>query len=274
MKPVHIIAALALFSFSNAEESIQKKMSIRPTAELGFLSVLDHRIQFDSNGTEIDYREDAGQTTLFGVTRFSVDVDFSKRHKTSILYQPLELKTTEIITRDLTVDNMTFASGTPVTFTYGFPFYRISYLYDFLEDSEREVAAGISFQIRNATITFESGDGTQLRTNRDVGPVPVLKFRHKLPLGDTFWWGSEIDGFYAPVSYLNGSDEDVVGAILDASLRGGVKVLDKGNLFLNLRYIGGGAVGTSEKENNLGDGYVNNWLHFLTVSAGASYDIF
>jgi len=265
------IALAVVFSMISAKES---DLSIRPTAELGFLTVLDHKIQFDSGGTEIDYRTDAGQTNLYSISRFSVDIDFNERHKASVLYQPLELKTTEPLRRDIVVDELLYPKGTPVEFTYGFPFYRVSYLYDFLPDPKREIAAGISFQIRNATISFESADGTLIRAKRDVGLVPIIKFRHRLPLGETFWWGSDIDGFYAPISYLNGSTNDVIGAILDASVRGGVKVMEKGNLFLNVRYIGGGGVGTSKDSNDYGDGYVNNWLHFMTVSLGASYDIF
>ncbi len=153
-----------------------------------------------------------------------------------------------------------------------FPF-GVSWLYDFNPDPERDVAAGISFQIRNATIRFTSLDGKLIRTNRDVGPVPILKFRHRLPLAGDFWWGSELDGFYAPVSYLNGSDEEVVGAILDASLRAGTSVLERGDLFLNLRYLGGGAVGSNSDETGPGDGYVKNWLHFFTTSVGFSWNL-
>lgn len=268
------LSMITILAASMIIQAAENNVSIKPTAELGFLTVLDHKVQFDSNGTEIDYRTDAGQTNLYSIARFSVDIDFNQRHKTSILYQPLELKTTEPIRRDLVVDELLFPKGTPVTFTYGFPFYRVSYLYDFLPDPKRELAAGISFQIRNATISFESADGTLIRTKRDVGLVPIIKFRHQLPIGEKGWWGSDIDGFYAPISYLNGSTNDVIGAILDASLRGGVHVLEKGDLFLNVRYLGGGGVGTSKDANDFGDGYVNNWLHFMTVSLGASYDIF
>ena len=73
------------------------------------------------------------------------------------------------------------------------------------------------------------------------------------------------------MSYINGSDNEVVGAILDASLRTGVQVSDPVKAFFNLRYLGGGAVGTSDDDDGPGDGYVRNWLHFLTVSAGFVY---
>ncbi len=35
----------------------------------------------------------------------------------------------------------------------------------------------------------------------------------------------------------------------------------------------GGAVGTNEDDEGPGDGYVRNWLHFLTVTLGINWDI-
>lgn len=263
-----LITALAV----TAKE--KTNISITPTAEIGFLSVLSNEIQFGKEGTVIDYRKDGGQDVLYAITRFSVDVGIGVRHNVTFLYQPLEIESENVIERDLVLDNTVFTKGTPMKFTYGFPFYRMSYLYDFLEDPRKELAAGISFQIRNATLKFSSLDGSQLYTQRDVGFVPIIKFRHRLPIGETFWWGSEIDGFYAPISYLNGSDEEITGAIIDASLRGGIRIKEKGDTFLNVRYIAGGSVGTnSDDANENSDGFLENWLHFLTVSLGFSWDI-
>ena len=80
----------------------------------------------------------------------------------------------------------------------------------------------------------------------------------------------EADGIYAPVSYLNGSDNEIVGAILDASFRAGTRVR-RGDLFVNVRYLGGGAVGTGTDDIGPGDGYVKNWLHFLIGTLGFVY---
>lgn len=50
-----------------------------------------------------------------------------------------------------------------------------------------------------------------------------------------------------------------------------MKIQEPITAFLNLRYLGGGAVGTSDDEGP-GDGYVRNWLHFTTVSVGLIYE--
>ena len=111
------------------------------------------------------------------------------------------------------------------------------------------------------------------RTNRDVGPVPLVKFRIRYTF-DTDWWiGGEIDAIYAPVKYINGSNTDVVGALIDANVRVGIPVNEYSNTFLNLRYLAGGAEGTSQNNPGPGDGFIANWLQFLTLSAGAEIKI-
>ena len=122
-------------------------------------------------------------------------------------------------------------------------------------------------------IDFTSADGTMRRTNRDIGPVPLIKFRIRHTFDSGWWIGGEIDGIYAPVKYINGSNTDVVGALLDANFRVGIPINEFSSTFLNLRYLGGGAEGTSQNNPGPGDGFTSNWLHFLTISAGAELKI-
>ena len=86
------------------------------------------------------------------------------------------------------------------------------------------------------------------------------------------WYGLEMDGSYAAVDYLNGDDDsDVVGALLDLSLRTGVTLNHGIRPFVNVRYLGWGAEGTTgDYDGYGGDGWVKNWLHFMTVSVGVS----
>jgi hypothetical protein len=269
MKKKLMMPALLLFFMALGAGASELKFS--GTVETGFLGVMDHKLQLSRSGTYFDYNKNGAQDVLFPVRRFSLDLYLGNKHSVTLLYQPLRLQTQEVLKADLSVDSLLYPAGTPVKFLYDFPFYRVSYLYNLAEGPERELAFGLSFQIRNATIEFESLDGALLRSTRDVGPVPILKFRWRMPLGSNFWVGSEADGFYAPVSYINGSDNEVVGAILDASLRGGMNLSEKSSVFMNVRYLGGGAVGESEGQKGPGDGYVKNWLHFVTVTAGFTW---
>lgn len=245
--------------------------TLKATVEQGFLGVFSHRAQFSNSGTYFDYKEEGGQDVLFHFMRIGLEFELNPKYSFFLLYQPLTIESEEVIKRDVIVDDEVFTAGTPMKFLYNFPFYRFSYLRTLVDKEHFDFALGLSLQIRNATIDFASLDGEQLRSIRDVGPVPALKLRTRFyPTKNTFL-GFEADGMYAPVSYLNGSDEEIVGAILDASIFSGVKISEPGSIFLNMRYLGGGAVGTDSDDPGPGDGYVKNWLHFYTVSVGFSY---
>jgi len=246
-----------------------KPVEIRAITEFGGLLPLYHHIQLGREGTEFNYVKDGGQDVIFPVARLSVELR-ADRHHLTFLYQPIQLDSEVVLTRPLTVDGLTIPSETPLDVRYGFPFYRVSYTWDVAPAPELRVSLGGSLQLRDATITFTSADGSSRRARRDVGPVPALKahVRYDFPSG---WFGAvEVDGFYAPVKYLNGGKSDVVGAIIDASVRAGYRVHPRLNTFLNVRWLGGGAEGTSEPE-DFSDGYNQNWLHFLIVSLGVDF---
>jgi hypothetical protein len=241
----------------------------RGIAETGFLAVLSHQVQFGKKGTDFDYVADGGQDVLFPVTRFSVEMDVGSRNTFILLYQPLRIESQAFLEYDAVFDDLTYPGSTGIKCLYSFPFYRASYLREFLpENRTYKLALGVSLQIRNALISFESTDGRRYRTNGGIGLVPALKLRSKANLDKRFYIELEADGIYAPVSYLNGSTNEIVGAILDAGLRIGAKVREPGTVFVGIRYLGGGATGTSTQDVWPGDGYVKNWLHFLIVSTG------
>jgi len=245
------------------------KAQVRLLGELGFLWVAKHTVEFGESGSRIDYVNEGGQDNLFAVARISGELQVG-RHTVILLYQPLNLVTQANARRDLTVDGLTFPEGTPIRFRYGFPFYRASWLYDLAPRDDLALELGLSLQIRNATISFQSLDGELFRSNRNIGPVPILKGRWRSDLGEDWFVGAEADGFWAPIRYLNGSDNDVEGAILDASVRGGTELRSGVEVWLNLRYLGGGGVGTSDDPQAYDGGYTRNWLNVVTVSLGAT----
>lgn len=236
--------------------------------ELGFLNVLGHTIQFGTTGTKFDYVDEGNQDVLFPFTRITAEMNMSKKHNIIFLIQPFDIRTKALSERDITVDDLTFPKDTPIELRYGFTFYRLSYLYDFWKQDERELGLGLSLQLRNATIDFASSDGKLFRTNSNVGPVPIFKFRLRYPFNNGMWFGTEVDGFYASGKYITGSTNDFEGAILDASLRLGFELTNNLDLFLNIRYIGGGAKGTDENKKGPGDGFTDNWLKTLAISLG------
>ena len=248
-------------------------LRISAVIEAGFLAVLDHTIQFSKDGTRFDYRADGGQDLLFFNQRFSVEVDLCRGHSFVLLYQPLRIATQTTLTEDTRIDGLDFPAGTNMDLLYDFPFYRVSYQYDFLSPDDCTLAVGFSLQLRNANISFRSADGSLFRENRSLGPVPLLKLRGRAPLGEVFWAELELDCAYISIRYLNGGDSDVEGALVDLAGRLGAR-FGRVEAFLTVRYLGGGASGTNENETGPGDGYVNNWLHFLVLTAGMRVSVF
>jgi hypothetical protein len=273
MKNKFIILLLAITITSHSKAQDKKDIRLSANAELGFVGVLGNKIQFSQNGTYINYVQDGAQDNLFPVSRLSLELSVNQKHYYTFLYQPLRLESTALLYRDLVIDNLTFPAGTGVNFLYDFPFFRFSYMKEVMPNNEKwDLQLGASLQLRNATISFESTDGTLFRSRRDVGPVPILKMRTRYTANAKTFTEFEADGFYAPVSYLNGSDDEVIGAILDASIRQGLRINNEVSAFLNLRYLGGGAVGQTDIDNDPGDGYTKNWLHFTTVTIGFVYE--
>lgn len=249
-----------------------KPLGIRLGAELGFVGVPFHIIQLSSDGTRFDYVAEGGQDILFPFTRFEVDLQIASDHHVTFVYQPLSLTNEVRLERDVRFDGIDFPEGLATTVTYEFPFYRVSYGYDFIADPFDELSFGGGLQLRNANIVFSANDGSRLVSRRNIGPVPLLEFSGRIGFEDGWWLGFEADGFYAPISFINGSDNEVTGAIIDLSLRGGYRVDARTDVFMNLRWIGGGAVGDSDPEPP-GDGFQKNWLHFLALSLGVHYQL-
>jgi len=243
---------------------------IEPSWEIGSLAVLGNRIQLGQAGTDFDYVADGGQDNLFTYQRFEINFRKNERHSFLFLYPPLDLRTTEEASTDLQFDVVEFPLGTPMEYRYGFDFTRATYIYDVIEDSNREISFGVGLQIRNATLDFRSADGLLADSNRDIGPVPLLCSRGYFPIDQQRWWAYDISGAYAPIKYLNGDVSDVVGALLDTSIRSGFHFSRGVDVFLNLRYVGGGAEGTEANPIDGKDGFVANWVHFLAFSIGTT----
>ncbi len=247
------------------------EFGIRATVELGFLAVLAHEIQLGLDGTRLDYPSDFSQSNLYLFTRISADVDIWRQHILTFVYQPIDLETRSSVPRDVRIDGLDFARGTAVRARYGFPFYRFGWAFDVLPAANEELAFGIGLQIRNAAIEFQSGDGTLYRARNDVGPVPLLRARGRFALPSSWFFAFDVDGFYAFIPGINGSDNNVEGAILDLSLRLGWRFMPHVDAFFSARYIGGGAAGQGDATAT-SDGFQRNWLHFLSLSLGVTLD--
>lgn len=269
-----VVVTLALPSLAFADEEPAPAPAtetpayhVRAIAEGGFLAPAYNVGAFGPGATRFDFLRDGGQRTLSFYTRWSAELGLGERHTLVFLYQPLEIESTFTPDREVRERGAVLPAGKPARAVFGFPFYRFSYLYDLLPENDAELALGFTGQIRNASITFETLDGTSSGTARSVGFVPAAKVRGRLRWASGAWAGFEVDGIYAPIQVINGSDNTTTGAIIDANLRAGVRVDACADVFANARWLGGGATNDDPADPT------KNWLHFFFFGLGASVEL-
>ncbi|MGC6491646.1 MAG: hypothetical protein ACON5B_02300 [Myxococcota bacterium] len=247
-------------------------VALRFQAEVGTLATLKHTLQIGSNGTKVNVPKQLGQNTLYPFLRFQADLDIGnkgRRNTIAFLYQPLDLRSELSTLSDITVGDQTYAAGTGMDFRYGFSFWRATWLYDIKKERDIEVAFGLALQIRNANILYAPKNGGTVVATRDIGPVPLLAFRGRGSLTKKLWMSGEVTGFYAPIRYLNGGNVDVEGSIIDTSLKIGLAGPKGADAFLGLRWVAGGASGTSDNPDPFaGDGFTDNYIHLASLTAG------
>jgi len=214
-------------------------------AEAGAVKVFHHSYKVGETGTTFDFVANGGQEILYPFQRLTATLTLGGRHDLRFLYQPLELATATVAREAFTIDGVNFAQGEAVDIVYGFPFYRLSYLYDLLP-GEARLAVGGALQLRNASIRFTSADGSKRAVSQNLGPVPAIAVAGELPLGERLFAGFEATGLYASSAIINGANFEFEGSILDASLRLGARLGPGSTAFLNLRFLGGSAAGVSQ----------------------------
>jgi hypothetical protein len=283
-----LVLAIVLSLLSTAILSAQTNtndqsalVQVIPHFEEGTLGVLYHEYMVGTGGTDFNFVTQGGQDILIPYQRFSVDLVLAGHSYITFLYQPLTVSTRSVVDRngsgtgDLVIDGTHFAPQTPIDISYGFDFWRLSYLYDFSNDPNTILGLGASLQIRNASIAFTAVDGSARTVSQNIGPVPILKVRAAHWFSPLFGLDLVADGFYASSAFFNGATKPFTGWVWDASLSASTHIAPNAEAFLTVRSIGGGAKGnsaysyTSATTTSSGAPTLNI-LATLAVSLGAS----
>ena len=217
--------------------------------ETGLFGVLSHTYQsgrIEEGAYNFDFVNEGGQDILFPFERYVAGLKINDKHKIGLLYQPLEVNTNVTFREDVMIDSVLFSQGTPMDIKYGFPFYRFTYSYSFLNNEKLELAAGIALQARNASIVFKESSGEQMTVSQNVGPVPAFNLYGRYNFDSGLYISLDATGLYASSAIINGASFSFEGSILDASLRAGYPLRKGLDIFANLRFLGGTAKGDSE----------------------------
>ncbi len=265
-RPALLAGILLLLPLLTAAAS---PFSLDLDVEYGFTAVLKHEIQSGTSsdkGDIFDYTSQGGQDILFPFSRFQADLEILEKHHAVFLYQPLRIDSRAVIDEAFRFNGTDFTPADEVlNLVYSFDFWRFSYLYDVIEAPGFFLSPGISFQIRNALITFKSDENNKESIQSNIGPVPILKLRTGYAWENGAYVMFEGDGFYASNKFFNGADYPFTGYIYDLSLRAGYRFSRYMSSYINLRFLGGGAEGTNDVEE-----YTYNDLHTFSATIGAT----
>lgn len=221
--------------------------------ETGALKVFHHtyRVGPSDTATNFDFVNQGGQEILFPYERLQAGLTLAGAHRFAFLYQPLTLETKARFRDTVKIDTATFAAGEEVSMKYGFPFWRLTYSYLF-DLGDLELGAGLALQLRNASITFsqQTDSASNFAVSQNLGPVPAFHVSADWSHESGFGLYAEATGLYASSALINGATFEFEGSILDASIRPRLRLNNGVEAFLNLRFLGGTAKGTSQYANS------------------------
>ncbi|MEI8094608.1 MAG: hypothetical protein WCG80_10365 [Spirochaetales bacterium] len=230
-------------------------VQIVPHFETGVVAILSHLYQSGGSSTDTPFNfiTQGGQDILFPYQRLSVDFHLGEANIVTLLYQPLTLATKTVVGKNGTpssvvVDGVTFGNNVPLDLVYGFDFWRASWLYNFAQGRGEILGAGLSLQIRNASISFTSTDGSQRAISQNIGPVPILKTRYAHWFTPEFGVDVTADGIYVASAFFNGATKDFAGWLWDTSVSLQTRFIPGSTAFVTVRSIGGGAQGNNAYE--------------------------
>jgi hypothetical protein len=224
MKQLGMIILIFLAAAGFSEDGFYE---LRFEAEAGYIGFIHHTYQSGDPGDVFNYVTEGGQDILFPLVRFNAELNLWENHSIGLLYQPFEVLTTIGFQEDRQIDGKVFVAGSIVDVRYSFPFWRLTYLYDFAAEDNLQLEAGLALQFRNAAVSFEeitlgptpSDPDLDYANSQNLGPVPAIALRagYDFDNGLSLIW--EATGLYAASAFINGADFEFEGSILDTSLQ-------------------------------------------------------
>ena len=218
--------------------------------ETGFAAQSRNDVRIPSTGgTDVSIAQGA----LVPFVRVQATVKLAERHELRALWAPYAVEKGIVSTAPLNFNGQNFAANTPIDTKYQFNSYRLTYRYRFVggaADDKFELWGGLTAKIRDAYIRFTQGAVTT--TSANVGFVPLLHVSARFRFGDQWSLLADIDGLAAP----QGRAFDVYA---------GVRYTPCETLYFGAGYrtLEGGA--SNDTIHNF------NWVHYLTLTAGARW---
>lgn len=260
----HFILFILIFTYNDYAYSKKHKKfdNFNINIDYGRLFINSNDIIFGSSGNMFDLKEDGGQNILFPFTRFTASIS-EQNHSIYFIYQPIYLKTKQVIRNRFKADELFFDVGDPIDLIYNFPYTRISYLY-LIPLSKVDISFGASLQIRNAffSITNSSGERRVIRSSVGTLGLANLKISYNL-------YNIKLESDINLIG-LNQKRRDRGGFFHEFGIKAIKQQRNKLKLSIGLRIFKGGYAGKSKSTKSDQTRFTSNWLHATAVFFGAS----
>jgi hypothetical protein len=186
----------------------------------------DVRIPND-DGTRFSFVDDLDAEDA-AYQRVRIGGMLGERHRVFFTWAPLEVDAKGSFNRDTRFVDTDFPANSPVTGTYGFDNYRLTYRYRLRDRGRFRTEVGGTLFVRDAKITLRSGELSD--SDEDLGVVPLLSGRVEADLAPGWMFIADGDALAGPQ-----------GRAIDILL--GVEASPRDNLRIGLGYriVEGGA---------------------------------
>jgi len=245
-QPIRAAAVLAaLFLLLPGSAAAQTpKLVIELEGGAAWQSYNDVEIPNDGSATRFSLYDLAGGGP-WPAGRLYATWNLGERHGVRLLLAPFSLTETGTSASPVRFAGELYAAGVPVTATYTFNSYRLSYRYLAHAGERTSAWVGFTAKLRDAVIKLEQG-GTTSRKD-DLGFVPLLQLAGEYRFAPGWRLVGDLDG-------LAGGP----GRAFDATVKLGRDLADGWTVQAGYRMVEGGA--------DVPAVYTFAWLHYAAVS--------
>jgi hypothetical protein len=116
--------------------------------------------------------------------------------------------------QDITIDGVTYPTGTQVNTSFDLDVYKATYSYSFLQDDRMDIGAGIGLYIMPLRFKFSASGLVNGQVSEAItAPLPVLGLRADFALTPKWFLLSKIDLFYLEYKQFKGAVYDTSVAV-------------------------------------------------------------
>ena len=116
----------------------------------------------------------------FGAYRITATINFNSKHGLRLVYAPLEVKGTGVLSMPVLFAGENYAPGVPTQGVYRFNSPRIGYRYTLVDRPKWQLKIGASLLIRDAKIQLTQGAVTSRDTDLGFVPLAALDVRYSV----------------------------------------------------------------------------------------------